>query len=152
MCGSHPSPRSTLSTQCHHLCYEPPSKQEFPFPFSMDLSSQPFPAFTVLDFFFFFPLTIQDSSEVLPMPVSVPPPPPPPPPPVPPPPPPVSTLPKRQIMTRSKTAKLEKVGKELPAITLEDIKRVKLKSTANKDCTKVCNKELECQSEASESG
>lgn len=41
-------------------------------------------------------------------------------------------------MTRSKTAKLTKLGKELPAITLEDIKKIKLKSAANKDCTKVC--------------
>jgi hypothetical protein len=40
-------------------------------------------------------------------------------------------------MTRSKTAKLEKLGQELPTITLDDIKKVKLKNTTNRDCTKV---------------
>lgn len=39
-------------------------------------------------------------------------------------------------MTRSKTAKLAKLGKPLPPITLEDIKKIKLKSTAT-TCAKV---------------
>ena len=41
-------------------------------------------------------------------------------------------------MTRSRTAKLQKVGgKELPPISLDDIKRVKLKSMGDKRGIKV---------------
>lgn len=45
------------------------------------------------------------------------------------------------MMTRSKTAKLSKVGKELPSITLDDIKRVKLKSTSGAKTLKVGQRE-----------
>ncbi len=43
------------------------------------------------------------------------------------------------MLTRSKTTKLAKIGKELPPISLDDIKRVKLKTAGERRCPKVFN-------------
>lgn len=61
--------------------------------------------------------------QTSPVPPMAPPPPPPPPPP---------SVPVRRIVTRSKTTKLQKIGQKLPSITLDDIKKVKLRNVTEK--------------------